>query len=78
MRTGFWKGLAAFWAFNCVNSAEPRDDSRELSDLLNMKDDTLRPFLNNYKLHIISWKDNEIVTGLRGILRSPFSFNPDR
>ena len=40
--------------FNCGNSAEPRDDPSELCDLLDIKDDALRPFLNNYKLHIIS------------------------
>jgi hypothetical protein len=54
VRTGFWQGLAAFLAFNCGNSAEPRDDFWEFCALLNIKDDTLRHFLNNYKLHISS------------------------
>jgi hypothetical protein len=36
-------------------SGKPWDGPRELLDLLDIKkDDALRPFLNNYKLHIIS------------------------
>ena len=41
-------------AFNCVNSAEPRDDFWEPWALLNIKDDTLRHFLIYYRLNIIS------------------------
>ena len=54
VRTGFWQGIASFLAFNCGISAEPRDDFWEFCALLNIKDDTLRHFLNNYKLHISS------------------------
>ena len=43
-----------FLTFNCGNSYEPGDTPRELCDLLNLKDDALRPYLNNYQLHIIS------------------------
>ena len=35
-------------------SGKPWDGPRELCDLLDIKDDALRPFLNNYTLHIIS------------------------
>ena len=35
-------------------SGKPWDGPRELCDLLDIKDDALRPFLNNYQLHIIS------------------------
>ncbi len=40
-------------------SGKPWDGPRELCDLLDINDDALRPFLNNYTLHIISPEEIE-------------------